>query len=480
MDHILYWNSVALEANRRDFSNAPGGNRPMPEQGGPTLSSRALAIVHLAMYDAHAGVVGGANLPPYLPGLPAPAAGASAAVAVAHAARDCLAKLYPRQTAYFDQALAGVGLSGPAAVTGAAFGRAVALAHLANRSADPGAGDAGYVSPGGRRAHRADPSNPGQGLHAPFYGAKSNCFAVTARHGLQAPPITTDALYQAALEQLRGKGIAPELMGTVPSKYAKREVEESLIGVYWAYDGVRELGTPPRLYNLIVRDVAMQKGNGVDANARLFALLNAALGDAGILAWDQKYLHNLWRPVLGVREHDASMGPASTAAPAFDDDCDPSWLPLGAPASNSTDANFTPPFPAYPSGHATFGAAAFHIVRLFYGVAAGNRAADNLFTSEFVSEECNGVTRDNKGVVRARHARRFPGGLWQMIEENGFSRVYLGVHWSFDAFALDVNGQPDFSQNIGGAPLGLKIAEDIFAVRGGGKVPGKSAVGPRP
>ncbi len=50
-----------------------------------------------------------------------------------------------------------------------------------------------------------------------------------------------------------------------------------------------------------------------------------------------------------------------------------------------------------------------------------------------------------------------------MIEENGFSRVYLGVHWSFDAFALLHDGKPDLTQNIGGVPLGLKIAEDIFA-----------------
>ncbi len=50
-----------------------------------------------------------------------------------------------------------------------------------------------------------------------------------------------------------------------------------------------------------------------------------------------------------------------------------------------------------------------------------------------------------------------------MIEENGFSRVYLGVHWFFDAFALKPDGKPDLTQNIGGVPLGLTIAEDIFA-----------------
>lgn len=50
-DPILLWNAVALEANRVSHTN--GQN----EQTGPTLSSRALAIVHLAMYDAYAGVV---------------------------------------------------------------------------------------------------------------------------------------------------------------------------------------------------------------------------------------------------------------------------------------------------------------------------------------------------------------------------------------------------------------------------------------
>lgn len=101
------------------------------------------------------------------------------------------------------------------------------------------------------------------------------------------------------------------------------------------------------------------------------------------------------------------------------------------------DKNFTPPFPAYPSGHATFGAAAFHMTRLFYdGVAAKNYAPDKLFDGlTFVSDEFNGVNADNKGTVRPKHVRNFPGGLWQMIEENGRSRVYLGVHWVFDAFA---------------------------------------------
>ena len=47
---------------------------------------------------------------------------------------------------------------------------------------------------------------------------------------------------------------------------------------------------------------------------------------------------------------------------------------------------------------------------------------DNLVEDlEFVSEELNGISIDNVGTVRPRHARNFPDDLWQMIEENARS-----------------------------------------------------------
>jgi hypothetical protein len=481
MDSILIWNQVALEANRVSHTN--GKN----EQTGPALSSRALAIVHLAMYDAYAGFVNNAaNFPPYIGGINFPP-NASVDAAVAAAAHKTLSELFPSQKPFFDLVLAGAGDEDD---PGHDFGVAIAQQILDDRAGDPGAEATGYVPSQQRGKHRPDPDNPDQGFNAPFYGARSKLFAVTARHALNNPPPLGSPKYLSALQDVRAQGIAPELMETLPARFPRRTVNETLRGIYWAYDGASGLGTPPRLYNQIVRKVAEKKQNTAEDNARLFALVNVAMADAGILAWDQKFPpggHDLWRPVLGIREHDASTGPTGVGANAIGPDCDTLWLPLGAPLTNKVDKNFTPPFPAYPSGHATFGAAAFHITRLFYGpggvnnggVDVGDRGPDHLFDGlEFVSDELNGVNKDNKGAVRPRHARTFDGGLWRMIIQNARSRVDLGVHWIFDAFAVDNNGDPDLTQNVGGVPLGLTIAEDIFQA-GGGKGPKKSAVGPR-
>jgi Vanadium chloroperoxidase N-terminal domain len=380
MDPILYWNEVALEANRVSHTN--GKN----EQTGPTLSSRALAIVHLAMYDAYAGSFGypAASLPAYLKvsvrvSAPTVPAGVSkddvAAAAVAAAAHATMSALFPSQKVFLDQKHLDAGLSGNGLSIGHAFGLAVAQAVLTERKDDDKAGDDGYAASMARTAHRPDPDNP-QGYHGPFYGARTKkLFAATTRHTLDIPPRPGDAAYLKALREVRGKGIAPELMGTLPAGIPGRTVDQTLIGIYWGYDGAAELGTPPRLYNQIIRKVAAAQENNVAENAKLFALVNAAMGDAGILAWEQKYFHDLWRPMLGIREHDDSMGPAGTQSNNINDNCDPGWLPLGAPKSNSKtmEKNFTPPFPAYPSGHASFGAAAFHVARLFYGRPSGLR-----------------------------------------------------------------------------------------------------------
>jgi membrane-associated phospholipid phosphatase len=484
-DSILFWNAVALEANRVSHSDPD-----KRQQNGPTLSSRALAIVHLAMYDAFAAVAGG--LPRYLPGAPPPpATGASRRDAVAGAAHTTLSALYSAQVDFFDAQLNCFNTTDPSFV----FGRAVGRALLRLRENDMDSRDCGYLPSAKRGRHRRDPDNPGQAFNSAFYGAQNRTFAVSRRHTLNRPPFTngTAPKYLQALRDVRAKGIRPDLIATLPNPLfnRRRTAEQTLIGIYWGYDGANRLGTPPRFQNQIIRKVAMNvinpatgQINGEAENARLFAFFNAALGDAGILAWEQKYCHDFWRPVVGIREHDRTLGPASphNVNTNFEDG-DPGWLPLGAQSTNSPGMkNFTPDFPSYPSGHATFGAAAFHIARMFYGRPANNKSPDNLLKDSmgrdlfFVSDELNGGSRDNDGTVRPRHTRFFEDGLWGMIIENALSRVMLGVHWIFDAFdfnaAANGNLNPSLiNENIGGVGLGLRIARDIFAHGNNGQGP---------
>jgi hypothetical protein len=482
-DPILLWNKIALEADRISHTNGQG------EQMGPTLSSRALAIVHLGMYDAFAGITNNpAQLPRYISNPPSPGGATPEALsaAVAAAAYTTLVALYPSQKPFFDGIFEG---EADPASPAHAFGIAVGQAILADRAMDPGAGGDYKPSPLPGK-HRPDPDNAGQGFYSPLYGAASKGFGITARHELAAPPFG-DNTYVDALREVRGKGIAPELTGTLPANLDKRTPDETVVAIYWGYDGVSQIGTPPRQHNQIIRKVAIAQNNTPAKNARLFAFVNVAMADAGILAWDQKYIHNFWRPVVGIREHDDSFGPAAPQADNdINNDADPQWLPLGAQNTNRVGSkNFTPPFPSYPSGHATFGAAAFHVTRLFYGQGGtldgtgGNALKkDTLFNGlDFVSDEFNGVSVDVRGTVRPRHRRNFPDGLWNMILEISLSRVYLGVHWVFDGFLKNTVAaikKKTGGKYSGGVPLGLVIAEDVFTF-GNGKAPKKSTVPPR-
>ena len=247
------------------------------------------------------------------------------------------------------------------------------------------------------------------------------------------PPALTSREYAAAFEEVQrlgGDGIVTP---------TERSEEQTFIGIFWAYDGTPSLCAPPRLYNQIAVQIADQMELDVVELARLLVLVNVALADAGIAIWESKYAYTFWRPVTGIREADAGTGPtgAGDGNPATEGD--PTFTPLGAPASNLVRVNFTPPFPAYPSEHAGFGGVLFHMLRLVYGTDA--------IAFTFVSDEFNGITQDNQGTVRPHRPRRF-ASLTEAEEENGQSRIYLGIHWAFDKTA--------------GIAQGRRIADYVF------------------
>ena len=461
-DPILFWNEVALEANRLDHTGGMEGEH----QRGPTLSSRALAIVHLAMHDAFFSVAGVATIPGpgpspkklYLLSPPAWSGGNSPvkrSAAVSGAASTTLCTLYSGMRERIEEKLAEISGKNGTEDAAFSFGRRVGLAVLDTRKNDEKVvpKDEDYISSPGHLRHRVDPCNATQGYLGVGYG-KNPSFAVTTWQTLDPPPQESSAEYKDDYKEVYKLGGAPELNTTT------RTPEQTAIGHYWAYDGANKIGTPPRLYNQIVREVAKAKGNTTEQNARLFALINCGMGDAGIHAWYWKYCFDLWRPVVGIREDDKSTGPAATPDKKITPPCDPFWKPLGAPRSNELKAAFTPPFPAYPSGHATFGAATFEMVRLFYA-HPDPKTEDNIeFT--LVSDELNGITTDGDGSLRTRHARKY-SSMAEAMYDNSVSRIFLGVHWRFDGTSGEnVNKMLKATDNIGGVPLGRAIAKNIL------------------
>lgn len=450
IDPILFWNEVALEVHRRDFAFEVGadGKAQSPQQGGPTLTSRALAIVHIAMYDAWNGAnATGKN---YLgqhagaPALPALTPGASADSAVGGAAATALRSLFSRQAAYVESRMAVFCASLPAGLTtaqrldGIRYGAAIANVLTAFRANDGSSASNDFMPGFMPGNHRPDPYNPGQGFLGPKWGSVTPfCIPPFPANGntlayLPAPPGFTTPTYKKHFDEVRDHGGRARGMRTA--------VEEE-VGLYWAYDGAKNIGTPPRLYNQIVRVIARDRNNTVAQNARLFALVNAGMADAGIVAWRAKYEHNLWRPAVGVREDDAGTGPTGlgTGSAAAGD---PAWQAFGAPRSNEPGkGSFTPNFPAYPSGHATFGTTVFELIASFYGVAT------NALSFDFVSDELNGQTLGDDGIARTCGGRTYTLGA--AITANLESRVWLGVHWRFDG--------------DGGKSAGQKVAQQVFA-----------------
>jgi hypothetical protein len=436
---LFYWNQVATNSVEIDHTPVPpNSTRVFGEQFGPARTSRALAITQIAVFDAINAIDGGYNSYTGIPSVYKPT---SESAAMAQAAHDTQVALYPSQQPRLDALLtADLALlpNSAAKTNGIALGQQAAAAILAMRAndgsarAEPTVG-VGYVPSNQPGKWRPDPvsENP---LALGAYWGKVTPFVLTkgSQFRLPPPPALTSAAYTAAYDQVQQLG--GSAVGT------SRTPAQTIIGTYWAYDGAPNLGTPPRLFNQLTTTLMQQSSSAtLIQNARLLALVNTAMADAGIAAWDSKYYYATWRPVTGIRESDAGTGPTGLGDKNPATIGNVNFVPLGAPADYLSGPNFTPPFPAYPSGHATFGGALFQTLRHVWGT-------DNIpFT--FVSDEYNGVTQDNQGVTRPLIPRSF-ANLTQAENEVELARVYLGVHWVFDS--------------TGGDTLGHNVADYVF------------------
>jgi hypothetical protein len=421
---LIHWNEVAINSSGLDHTPVPLGDpRIFGEQLGPARAARAIAIVHVAIFEAINSIKGGYQS---YAGVPRANPRASVDAAIAQAAHDTLNALFPSQSAactvVLVEDLARI-KDGKQKDAGIAIGQQAAAATLALRvgdnslHAEPRVGIE-FITSDDPGKWRQDPISLIPLALGAYWGQVTPFVMQSAsQFRTPPPPAMESAEYAAAFDEVKrlgGDGL------TTPTE---RTAEQTEIGLYWAYDGTPSLCAPPRLYNQIAVQIAGQMRSNYIETARLLALLNLGLADGGVASWESKYFYQVWRPIAGIREADPGTGPSGLGDGNAATIGDTTFSPLGAPASNLTGPNFTPPFPAYPSGHAVFGGVVFEMLRNFYG------RDDIAFT--FVSDEFNGVTEDNNGVPRDLLPRSFTS-LSQAEEENGQSRIYLGIHWSFD------------------------------------------------
>jgi hypothetical protein len=362
-DVVLRWNEVQLQAIRAEHTPPP-------------IAARNLAIVHAAIFDA-VNAVRPTHHSFYVQARATQAASAEAAACVA--AHRALVSLYPRQVERFDDALdASLGAvpDGAAKDTGVRLGQYVAEKMLRWRARDGSTRTVAYSPPVIPGVWRPVPPNYPPPLLPQWRYVTPFCMPDLARFQPATPPALTSAAYAAGLGEVRALGARASRV---------RTADQTVIALFWDDSGGTV--TPPGHWNRIAQVAARQRGLSLADNARLFALLNVSLADAGILCWDCKYGHSVWRPITAIREADI--------------DPDPCWEPLLK----------TPPFPSYTSGHSSFSGAAARALAHFFG---GDAVP---FT----------VGSDGLPCVRRSYA-----GFWAAALEAGRSRIYGGIHYEFD------------------------------------------------
>jgi hypothetical protein len=365
---VLDWNDLMLAAIRIDNT-------------GPTLSTRNLAILHLAIYDA----VNSVN-PTHQPfrGSLDPGGEASPEAAVCAAGHEVMLALYPplkaRTQSLYEEEVAGFPQTA-ATTNGLALGAEVARQMLESRDGDGSSTLVTYIPN----------SEPGQWRRTPpFYRPPLDphwryvtLFALPDKEAFvpPPPPPLTSQEYADAFNEVKAIGRSDSTL---------RTPEQSQIAVFWSDFSYTAM--PPGHWHEIAATIVRNANIPLPDTARLFALLSLAQADAAIVCWEAKYRHNTWRPVTAIQRADEDGNPATEA--------DPTW---------SHYLN-SPPFPEYTSGHSTFSKASAQVLTHFLGTDAVEFSA--------TSDSLPGVFRHFTSLAAC-------------ADEVGMSRIYGGIHFQF-------------------------------------------------
>jgi hypothetical protein len=374
-----------------------GGN-PSGANASARRLPRALAILHAAIYDAVNGIT--RTHEPFFvtSAVPASASPERAASAAAH---RVLTTLFADRIEAFDalhtRMLSAIA-NGPLQMRGVAWGNSVADQILGWRATDNSETPIQLPASTGPGAWVPTPPAFAPYLLPQWGGVTPFAMLTNVMCYPAGPPALASEAYAADYNQVKAYGA---------SVNSFRTPEQDLMALFWADGAGTE--TPAGHWNHIAQDVAAVMGNTVEENARLFALLNIAMADAAICAWDAKYLFDYWRPITAIRNGDQDGNPAT--------DADPTWTPFIS----------TPPFPEYVSGHSTFSAAAARILARFYGT---DRIS---FTtgSDFLTGVLHRFTSFSEAATEAALSRLYGGIHFMSAIQDGLTSGSEIGDWTF-------------------------------------------------
>eukprot|EP00178_Gracilaria_changii_P016033 TRINITY_DN451_c0_g1_i1.p2 TRINITY_DN451_c0_g1~~TRINITY_DN451_c0_g1_i1.p2 ORF type:complete len:517 (-),score=84.39 TRINITY_DN451_c0_g1_i1:2442-3992(-) len=443
---ILGIGHLVVNLIQEDYSPPPGAD-PSPVQAGPTVTSRAMAIIFMAAHDAFAFVSGA--FPPKIPGaddaeaLEAAASAFSgspfveeqAEFAMQAAALTAAKLLYPPLESLIDEVFEDVTAGANPAVVG--FGERLGSIWFRLRLTDgsqiPQLDDIFEFDV--FLKHQPDPNFPivvgdpsaVQENFGRFWGEVTPFVIsdVETDAFLEIFPPFDSPEYRSNLSEVTELGECNDI--TLPDGTLIQD-----IGIFWGYDGAAFIGVPPRLYLQVLLAVKELEGLPMASQIRALTGANVAMADAGIAAWFWKFFYDLWRPTLGVR-----LDPIEPNV---------TWNPRGVPLTNVFSdppppfcVGINPDFPAYPSGHSSFGTAAFVTISKILGKAPSDITV-TITSDEFNDINAEGTSEDGTpgGVVRPEFTQTIT--LQEAIDQNKDSRVFLGVHWRFDSIGGEIVG----------------------------------------
>ncbi len=373
---VIEWNRIWQAAQA-----TPGAQSPT------IFFTRPFAIVHIAMFDALNSI--DFIYTPYAIKAHAEP-NASREAAAAQAAHDVLVAMYPSQRAIFDAALNTTlaRVDGDAARDGSRVGTAAAQALLELRSADGwNRVPPSYILPNLPGYWQPTPPQNFPAALTHYQDVQSFVIGNARQFLVEPPPGLTSARYAADFNEAKS-------LGAVNS--TTRTEDQTAVARLWAMVGTRT--GPSGVYSNLVRDLARARRLSGLETARLYALVGIAVHDSLLVSFTGKYQYGLWRPIAAIRQADRDGNPATEP--------DPAWTSLIA----------NPPYPTYPGNMACIGASATRVLERFFG------RDDIGFSVTWVATAGPDITRHYNGFR-------------QLADEEANSRVYGGIHFTFDTLA---------------------------------------------